>query len=138
MVNGKVLHFGKNIPRCLSHSGRCKKMEMFLLSVGEKAAETTEVSNLFVVLMGVGTVFVGLICIIILCLIVGLFCRLGGDKKDTTPVAAPAQNTAPAVSSSADLAPEKRREIIAAVSAALAEELGTDVSAIRIHSFKKI
>ena len=33
---------------------------------------------------------------------------------------------------------QNRQEIIAAVSAALAEELGTDVSAIRILSFKKI
>ena len=31
-----------------------------------------------------------------------------------------------------------RQEFIAAVSAALAEEMGTDVSAIRILSFKKI
>ena len=33
---------------------------------------------------------------------------------------------------------ENRGEIIAAVSAALAEEMGTDISAIRILSFKKI
>jgi len=33
---------------------------------------------------------------------------------------------------------ENRQEIIAAVSAVIAEELGTDISAIRIHSFKKI
>lgn len=33
---------------------------------------------------------------------------------------------------------ENREEIIAAVSAAVAEELGTDISAIRILSFKKI
>ena len=32
----------------------------------------------------------------------------------------------------------KQEEIIAAVSAAIAEELGTDVSAIRITSFKKL
>ena len=33
---------------------------------------------------------------------------------------------------------ENRQEIIAAVSAVVAEELGTDISAIRILSFKKI
>lgn len=32
---------------------------------------------------------------------------------------------------------QNRQEIIAAVSAAVAEELGTDISAIRILSFKK-
>ena len=81
-----------------------------------------EVPNWFVVVMGVGTVFVGLICII-----VALFCK---EKKSATvqevksaPTAAPIEN---------------RQEIIAAVAAACAEELGTDVSAIRIHSFKRI
>ena len=44
---------------------------------------------------------------------------------------------APAAPAS-ELTPEKRREMIAAVSAALAEELGKDVSAIKITSFKKI
>ena len=33
---------------------------------------------------------------------------------------------------------ENRQEIIAAVSAVIAEELGTDVSAIRVLSFKKL
>ena len=86
-----------------------------------------EVPNWFVVVMGVGIVFVGLICIIILCKIVALFCK---EKKSATvqevksaPTAAPIEN---------------RQEIIAAVAAACAEELGTDVSAIRIHSFKRI
>ena len=92
-----------------------------------------EISNGFVVLMGMGTVFVGLICIVILCLVVGLFCRIG-TKKETAPTPA----VIPAAPKSDDLSPEKRREVIAAVSAALAEEMGTDISAIRIHSFKKI
>ena len=33
---------------------------------------------------------------------------------------------------------ENRQEIIAAVSAVIAEELGTDINALRIISFKKI
>lgn len=98
-----------------------------------------EVSNAFVVLMGIGTVFVGLICIVILCLIIGLFCRIGTKKEDNAARVSgvvvgadgPAANTT-------DLSADKRREVIAAVSAALAEEMGTDISAIRIHSFKKI
>ena len=54
------------------------------------------------------------------------------SKSDTvvpaTPVAAaPAKETVI----------ENRQEIIAAVAAVAAEELGTDISAIRIHSFKK-
>jgi len=85
---------------------------------------------LFVVALGLGTVFVGLISIIILCKIIGFFCK-GTVKK--------ADEVKPAVATPA--APQKienRQEIIAAVSAVVAEELGTDISAIRILSFKKI
>ena len=91
-----------------------------------------EISNAFVVVLGIGTVFVGLICIIILCKIVGLFC--GSAKKGENTPAVSTANTAP----TANQPIQNKQEIIAAVSAAVAEELGTDVSAIRILSFKKI
>ena len=85
-----------------------------------------QISNAFVVLMGIGTVFVGLILIILFCKIIGFFCTLG--KKEPAPApAAPAESRI-----------ENRGEMIAAVSAALAEELGTEVEALRIHSFKKL
>lgn len=90
----------------------------------------TEVSNLFVVVLGVVTVFIGLICIILLCKIVSLLCGSAEKKSD-----APAVPVAQAVA----VQPiQNKQEIIAAVSAAIAEELGTDISAIRILSFKKI
>ena len=86
------------------------------------------VPNAFVVLLGIGTVFIALIAIIILCKIIGLFFNKKVEEttsqKITTPVVEqPIHN---------------RQEIIAAVSAVIAEELGADVSAIRIKSFKKI
>ena len=91
-----------------------------------------EVSNLFVVLMGMGVTFFGLICLIVLTSIMGKL--IGGSKSSSAAaaetVAAPvAVPVAPAVN---------RREVIAAVSAVIAEELGTDVSAIRIRSFKQV
>ena len=82
-------------------------------------------SNLFVLCLGLGTVFFGLICIIFICKIMSAV--LAGLSKKPT-VAAPA---APA-------AIPNRQEFIAAVSAAIAEEMGTDVSKIRILSVKKI
>lgn len=89
-----------------------------------------KVPNLFVVAMGVGTVFVGLICIVIICKIMSALC--GAKKKNTEEVAnsavAPVQNQVI----------ENRQEIIAAVSAAVAEDMGTDISGIRILSFKKL
>lgn len=88
-------------------------------------------SNLFIVGMGVGTVFVGLLCIVLLCIIMSAICRAAERKPKTTAAvsAAPVSEEKPI---------ENRQEIIAAVSAVLAEEMGTDISAIRIHSFKKI
>lgn len=93
-----------------------------------------EVSNTFVVVLGVSVVFIGLISIIVLCKILGAICSL--SNKNETPVAAAAPVVAAA--SPASQLIENRQEIIAAVSAAVAEELGTDISAIRILSFKKI
>ena len=88
----------------------------------------------FVVVMGMVTVFIGLICIVLLCKILGAICSIAEKKQgdeETAPVTAPA-------AAGVQPAAENRQEIFAAVSAALAEEMGTDVSAIRIISFKKI
>ena len=95
----------------------------------------SDISNTFVVVLGVGVVFIGLICIIILCKILSAVCMLASKKDETK---APANTTAPVVAAPAAQPIQNRQEIIAAVSAVLAEELGTDVSAIRILSFKKI
>ena len=91
-------------------------------------------SNLFVVCLGVGTVFVGLICIILLCKIISLLCGIADNKATEPSAVAPAAVQAPSIGTPI----VNRQEIIAAVSAAVSEELGTDISAIRILSFKKI
>lgn len=89
-----------------------------------------EVSSAFVCLMGVGVVFIGLICIIILCSLMSALCRMGErNNAQPEPVAAP-----PATNDSI----ANRQEFIAAVSAALAEDMGADISAIRIHSVKRV
>lgn len=86
-----------------------------------------QISNLFVCLMGMGVTFIGLICLIVLIGLMGKVCRKCEKREEKA--------AAPAVP--ADAIPN-RGELIAAVSAVVAEELGTDVSAIRILSFKKI
>ena len=85
-----------------------------------------EVSNLFVCLMGMGVTFFGLTCLIGLTVLLG---KLARSAPQAPQAASPAAPPAPAI--------PNRQEMIAAVSAALAEELGTDVAAIRIVSFKK-
>ena len=85
-------------------------------------------SNLFVVLMGMGTVFFGLVCIVLLIMITG---KIIGVKKQ--PVVAPAKVEAPAASKASNADPA----LIAIISAALAEELGTDVSNVVVTSISK-
>ncbi|MEG0779931.1 MAG: OadG family protein [Oscillospiraceae bacterium] len=84
-----------------------------------------EYSNAFVCFMGIGIVFFGLICIIVLTKIMSALC----GKAVVAPVA---QTIAPPA------AIPNRQELVAAVSAAIAESLGTDISAIRILSIKKL
>lgn len=90
----------------------------------------SEPSNLLVVAMGLGTVFTGLICIIIMSSIMSAIVKAIEGNKPVPVPAAPAGTSAGVI--------ENKQEIIAAVSAVIAEELGTEASNIRIHSFKKV
>ncbi|MBQ8545574.1 MAG: OadG family protein [Clostridia bacterium] len=90
-----------------------------------------------VCLIGVSVVFVGLACIIGLVELMTLICNKileRGDKKK--PATIQAQPQASALASNGVI--ENRGEILAAVCAAIAEEEGTDISAIRVISFKKL
>ena len=99
-----------------------------------------EYSNLFVCLMGICTVFIGLICIIFLVTVMSGIVRKadreGKQKVAEAPSSAPAgvANTGTASGAGAALTPQ----VVAAVSAAIAEDMGTDVSGFRIVSFKKV
>ncbi|MCC8132059.1 MAG: OadG family protein [Oscillospiraceae bacterium] len=89
-----------------------------------------------VVGLGIGTVFFGLICLIAICYLLGfIMTRVNKGKADKEPATA---NTTPAVSAPANEPIVNRQELIAAVSAVIAEELGQDVEAIRIKSIKKL
>lgn len=87
-----------------------------------------QISNLFVVVMGICTVFVVLILIIALCSLLSLIFRRSGTEEK------PAAQDVPA----ADQAITNRAELTAAIAAAVAEYSGTDASALRILSIKKI
>ncbi len=86
---------------------------------------------LVVCLLGIGVVFLGLVCLIFVCKLMG---ALMGKavKKETTVQSAKAPSTdevaAPIVN---------RGELVAAISAVLAEELGADVTDLRILSITK-
>ena len=80
-------------------------------------------SPLFVTLMGIGTVFFGLICIIVLTTVMGSV--LKSKSKPAAPAPA-AVNTA------------KEQEILAAVIAAVTEDLGPSASRMQITGINKI
>lgn len=97
-----------------------------------------EPSILQVVLMGLITVFVVLICLIVLIKILGaIMVKVKGNEAP-----APVKAQAPAVSANAvpaTAAPgENRGELVAAISAAIAEEMGTDPAHLRIHSIRRV
>ena len=90
-----------------------------------------EFSNFFVCAMCMGVTFVGLICLIGL---IYLQSMIFGEKPKPAPVAVPASAS---ISAQSEVI-ANRGELVAAISAALAEDMGVDVTAIRILSMKKI
>lgn len=105
---------------------------MLDFNIGFDNFVSTEQNVLFVCAMGVGTVFVGLICLILVCKIMSLFTGKSSEQKPNPVVSPIIQQPV------AEQPIENKQELIAAISVAVAEELGTDVSGIRIHSIKKL
>lgn len=91
-------------------------------------------SPLFVTLMGIGTVFFGLVCIIVLTTVMGSVLKSKSKPAAPTPAAAPkaAAPAAPAVNTA------KEQEILAAVIAAVTEDLGPSASRMQITGINKI
>ena len=93
------------------------------------------ISSGLVIALGLGIVFAGLICLVIICSLLGKICSalIKEDAKSeaTAPVAAPAV-------SSADAPIANKQELIAAICAVIAEELGTEASNTRVTSFKRV
>ena len=100
--------------------------------VVQAAVPGADIPTWFVVVLGMVIVFIGLICLIALISFMGAIMKKVNAKHETAAeAAAPA-----AVSAEADI--PNRGELAAAISVALAEELGKDVKAIRIHSIKRV
>ena len=89
------------------------------------------IDSWFVIVMGFGTVLIGLTFIVLLCKILNLVCLLFLKTNEAA--------TSTAISDSgATLSPELRSEIIACISAAIAEENQTTEQGIRIISIKRV
>ena len=95
-----------------------------------------EYSKLFVVLMGIGTVFFGLICIIILTAIMGKIMSV------VTPATAPVNETMAEVKKVAEAHPQQTAsgiptDVVVAIMAALSEEPGMSSRGWNITNIKK-
>jgi len=104
--------------------------------MGNQVVEAgSKISNEMAIGIGLGTVFVGLICLILICYIMGSLVRAftKGDKKT-----APAQAVAQTPVAQAQTLVANKGEFAAAIACAIAEDLGTDVTGIRIKSVKKL
>lgn len=88
----------------------------------------------FVCVMGMATVFAGLIALVFICKLVGSVCKgLGKSESTSAPTPkAPSTNSPLSAQTIAN-----KGEIIAAACAAIAEELGEDVKNIKVVSFKR-
>ncbi len=99
-----------------------------------------QISGWFVLLLGMGTVFVGLVVLIALTRIMSaLITRYSARKLSARPSSAAERavaNTPPADEPAFVIA--NRSEFIAAVSAAIAASAGLETAGLRIHSVKQI
>ena len=97
-----------------------------------EAVKAAELSNAMVIGLGMGTVFVGLIALIVLCYLMSAFCKM--LKKDASQIK---EQESPAVSN-AEAPVANKQEILAACCAVIAEELGTEANNIKVLSFKRL
>lgn len=92
----------------------------------------TQVNGWFVMLLGMGTVFVGLVCLIFITKIMSWFC----GRKKAAPAAAPQAAPAAAAAPTPEIA--NRPQFVAAVAAAIAVAMGTEPEGLRIHSIRRV
>lgn len=92
----------------------------------------TNISPVFVLLLGMGTVFFGLFCLIVL---IKLMSKVLGSAK-TVPAQAASVAAEPVNARAADI--PDRKAFDAAIAAAIATYMGGEPQGLRIRSIKKV
>ncbi len=87
-------------------------------------------STVQVVLMGLVTVFVVLVCLIVIIKVMGLIMEKVSGK--------PQGSAAPAPAPASVTAGPNRQQLVAAIAAAIAEDMGCEVSHLKIHSIRRL
>ncbi len=114
-------------------------MNLLASTLVQTTAAAEDPGLVFVPIMGICTVLLGLACIILLCVLMSKVCQLLERTEKNSPAVKAAEKSVSADSFVSPSAPiPNKGELVAAISAALAEELGTDISAIRIHSLRRV
>ena len=95
-----------------------------------------EVNPAQVVIMGLVTVFLALICLITIIVILGkIMVAVTGKNTQTAPAPVPA---APVAAAPAQAAQPGSQQLVAAIAAAIAEDMGEDVDHIKILSIRRV
>lgn len=99
-------------------------------------------NTLIVPLVGLAVVFVGLVVLIAIVKLMSAICGLiTGRRTEASGSVSSSDTEAERVTADGNaqkLTGESRRELIAVISAAIAETIGTDAAGLRIKSIKKI
>ena len=119
-----------------SKSDRCEtQVESYHFGEG-RYNSMPEVNPAQVVIMGLVTVFIALICLIIIIVLLGkIMTAVTGNKASQTT---PAQAPAPAPAAPAAAAQPGNQQLVAAIAAAIAEDMGEDVDHIKILSIRRV
>ena len=120
---------------------------LFILRMTGKR-QIADLPFLTVFVLGFGTVFVGLLALILIITLLGkIMGRSTAKEAQKAAVAVPAEQPAAPVQAAAEPEPasepvvedfEDRQSMVAAISAAIATVMGEDVSGIRILSITKV
>ncbi len=117
------------------------------MSLWVMAAANTDLPFLTVFVLGFGTVFVGLLALILIITLLGkILSNTKAKEAQKTVQAAPAPQPAAPVAAAVEPEPapepveeiEDRQSMVAAISAAIATVMGEDVSGIRIVSITRM
>lgn len=114
---------------------------MLLDIAANPASGVSEFPDWLVVVMGLSTVFICLIALIAMLILMSAIIRAFTGKKQEAPQAPAPQVSAPqAVAPQAPAAAPmlNKQEMVAAMGVAIAQDMGTEVSHIRIHSITPV
>ena len=98
--------------------------------------DATQISGWGVMALGMGVVFLGLVSLVYISQFMSILCKAASQKRKT---AVPALKGSIPATAAAELAPiANKPQFTAAVATAIALQMGTEPSGLRIHSIRPV